>query len=128
MSFCLFGGKSVWFYEKESVFHGRTDEKLMGNTQVKVAPEEQDKINKKYKEDFEVCVKNLEQTLSYSVDLGVIYRKHMNEHRFQNLHPTFPVFLRNVSQKLKRPHIIIGSGLYFVFSALQPPYVETTNV
>lgn len=99
----------------------------MGNTQVKPTPEEQDKINKKYKEDFELCVKDLEQTLSYSVDLGVIYRKYMNENPLQNLHPTFPVFLRNVSQKLKRPHIIIGSGLYFVFSTLQPPYLETTD-
>ena len=46
----------------------------MGNTQVKVAPEEQDKINKKYKEDFEVCVKILEQQLSYSVDMGLVFR------------------------------------------------------
>lgn len=99
----------------------------MGNTQDKLPVRVQEELNKKYMEDFELCVKDLEQTLSYSVDLGVIYRKYMKENPLQNLHPTFPVFLRNVSQKLKRPHIIIGVGLYFVFSALQPPYAETTN-
>ena len=99
----------------------------MGNSQVKPAPEEQDKINKKYKEDFEVCVKILEQQLSYSVDMGLVFRKHMNENPLQNVHPTFPVFLRNVSQKLKRPHIILDGNLYFVFSALQPPYAETQS-
>lgn len=100
----------------------------MGNTQDKLPARVQEQLNKEYMRDFELCVKDLEQTLSYSVDLGAIYRKHMNENRFQNLHPTFPVFLKDISQKLKRPHIIIGSCLYFVFSALQPPYVETTNV
>ena len=99
----------------------------MGNKQVKPTAEEQDNINKKYMEDVELCVKDLEQTLSYSVDMRVIYRKYMKENPLQDRHPTFPVFLRNVSQKLKRPHIVIGVGIYFVFSALQPPYVETTN-
>lgn len=95
---------------------------------MKPTPEEQVEINKKYMEDFEICVKDLEQTLLYSVDLGVIYRKYMNENPLQTVHPIFPVFLRDVSQMLKRPHIIIGSGLYFVFSALQPPYLEPSLV
>ena len=100
----------------------------MGNTQDKLPVLVQEELNKKYMEDFELCVKDLEQTLSYSVDMGVVYRKLcMEENKLQNRHPTFPVFLRNVSQKLKRPHIIIGVGIYFVFSALQPPYLETTD-
>lgn len=100
----------------------------MGNTQDKLPVRVQEELNRLYMEDFELCVKDLEQTLSYSVDLGVIYRKlYMEENKLQNVHPTFPVFLRNVSQKLKRPYIIIGVSLYFVFGALQPPYLETTN-
>lgn len=101
---------------------------LMGNTQVKPTPEQQEEINKNYIEDFEVCVKDLEQPLLYSVNLGVIYRIHLEEHPRQTVHPIFPIFLKDVSQRLKRPHIIIGNRLYFVFGDLQLPYMETTNV
>ncbi len=100
----------------------------MGNTQDKLPVRVQEELNKKYMVDFELCVKDLEETLSYSVDMGVIYRKlYFEQNKLQNVHPIFPVFLKDVSQRLKRPHIIIGVSLYFVFSALQSPYLETTN-
>ena len=99
----------------------------MGNIQDKLPDRVQEWVNEGYMKDVELCVKDLEQTPTYSVDLGVIYRKYKKESPLQTAHPTFPVFLKDVSQTLKRPHIIIGVSLYFVFGALQTPYVETTN-
>lgn len=103
----------------------------MGNTQDKLPVKVQEELNKKYMEDFKCQIKKFEKQCygMDSINTKLLFPIVTADHPHQKIHRTLDVFTIAVSEALTSPHIIMlkERRICFVFSALQPPYVETTN-